>query len=92
MIEFFTGLVGAITMMEPISAITALLMLFIGGLLSIIYWLSKDRKRLLDSLGKKDDKIEAIINKYHAGQTNVTDAMHSIKEVLIELRVLAGRG
>jgi hypothetical protein len=61
------------------EAIIALLLLALLGLL----W---ERKRLLEQLSKKDEKIDKIIDDYHAGNITLADALNSLKNVLFEIK------
>lgn len=90
MAELFASLVAVLSSAGVTSSIL-LLVFMLGGSFAIIGWLLRDRTRLLNALSRKDGKIEGILDKYHTGQIQVSEAMQSIKEVLIELRVLAGR-
>jgi len=87
--SFFLALADALST-GGASLISILLLFILGGMLFIIRWLLKDRKRLITSLGKKDDKIVEIIDKYQESQESSTKAMYSLKEIIIELKVLAG--
>jgi len=91
MVQFFINLFGAFTATDPTSAVNSLLLVIIGGVLVALFWAMRDRKRILNSLSKKDNKIYEIIDKYGEASTSVTKAMHSVREVLIELRVLVGK-
>ncbi len=87
--SFFLTLADALST-GGASLISILLLFILGGMLFIIRWLLKDRKRLITSLGKKDDKIVEIIDKYQESQESSTKAMYSLKEVITELKILAG--
>jgi len=89
--NFFINLMEAFTLGGAAGAVNSLLLIIIGGVLTALFWCMRDRKRLLNSLGKKDDKIFEIIDKYEEASNSVTNAMHSVREVLIELRALVGR-
>lgn len=62
------------------GAITAILLGAIGFLL----W---DRKRLTETINKKDEKIEKIIDDYYKGNLTLTEALNGLKMVLMEIKV-----
>ena len=90
-IQFFINLMEAFSVAGPAGAVNSLLLVIVGGVLVALVWCMRDRKRLLNSLGKKDDKIFEIIDKYEEASSSVTTAMHSVREVLVELRALVGK-
>lgn len=61
------------------GAIIALLVAFIAVLLWHIRQLYKD-------VEKKDDKIEKILDDYHKGNLTLTEALTSLKMVLVEIK------
>jgi hypothetical protein len=61
------------------GAIIALLVAFIGLLCWHIRQLSKD-------VEKKDTKIEKILDDYHKGNLTLTEALTSLKMVLVEIK------
>ena len=61
-------------------AIIAVLVLIIIGLLV-------DRHRLVKDVGRKDEKIEKIVDDYYRGNITLTDALNSLKNVLYEIRL-----
>jgi len=89
--QFLINLLEAFSVAGPAGAVNSLLLVMIGAVLVALFWCMRDRKRLLNSLGKKDDKIFEIIDKYEEASNSVTNAMHSVREVLIELRALVGK-
>lgn len=89
--QFWINLTEAFTVSGPAGAVNSLLLVIVGGVLVALVWAIRDRKRLLNSLSKKDNKIYEIIDKYEIASNSVTTAMQSVKEVLIELRALVGR-
>lgn len=70
------------------AGIVVLTVLLFGGLLIVIGWLIKDRQRLIVSLGKRDDTIRHIIDKYQESQVANINAVNALKEVLLELRAI----
>lgn len=60
-------------------AIMIILLLVIVGLI----W---DRKRLIDDVKKKDDKVEKIVNDYYEGNLTLAGALDSLKSVLYEIK------
>ena len=58
----------------------------IAGLVLFIALLLWERKRLLDINDKKDEKIDRIIDEYHAGNITLADALNSLKNVLFEIK------
>ena len=61
------------------GAIIALLLVFIG----ILIW---DRKRLVQDIEKKDNKLERIIDDYYKGHLTITEALNGLKIVLAEIK------
>lgn len=61
------------------QAIVAILIIF-------IILLCMDRRRLLDEINKKDEKIEKIIDDYHKGNISLTEALVSLRLVLYEIK------
>lgn len=61
-------------------AISACLFLFIIMLLF-------DRKRLLDTIAKKDARIDGVVTDYYKGNLTLAEAMTSLKNVLFELKM-----
>lgn len=55
-------------------------------LISIIVALVWDRKRLQDSLEKKDGKIQEIIDNYHKGNMTMVEAFAGLKILLSEIK------
>lgn len=62
------------------SAVIALLILIIVGLLV-------DRFRLVKDVSRKDEKIEKIVDDYYKGNLTLTEALNSLKTVLYEIRL-----
>lgn len=61
------------------SAVIAILGLIVIGLFI-------ERKRLLEELTKKDNKIEKIIDDYYQGNLSLSEALTSLKIVLYEIK------
>lgn len=61
------------------EGIIAILLLIVIGLI----W---ERKRLLDQLKTKEEKIDKIIDDYHNGNITLADALNSLKNVLFEIK------
>lgn len=61
------------------GALTAVLLAAIGFLI----W---DRKRLTETINKKDEKIEKIIDDYYKGNLTLTEALNGLKMVLMEIK------
>jgi len=74
LVAFFTALLAG----GP-GALIALLVLIIGFLV----W---ERKKLTDTINKKDEKIEKIIDDYYKGNLTLTEALNGLKTVLIEIK------
>ena len=55
-------------------------------LMGIVAFFWFERKRLLDEIKRKDDKIEKIIDDYQKGNTTLTDAFTQLRIVLAEIR------
>lgn len=59
----------------------------IGALLMLaVIMLLMERKRLIEALQKKDDRIDKILSDYHAGNITLTQALESLKGVLNEIK------
>tara|TARA_Y100000034_G_scaffold34222_1_gene41946 strand:- start:16576 stop:16857 length:282 start_codon:yes stop_codon:yes gene_type:complete len=88
--DIILGIINALLQTnDPLmSAIHMLLLAIIFGTLLILSWISKDRKRILTAMKEKDKVILDIIDQYYESQNTTTEAMHSIKEVLIELKTI----
>lgn len=73
-----SSLLGLLLSGSP-HAISAILILFIVLLLF-------DRRRLIDEIAKKEEKIDHIIDDYYKGNVTLADALNSLKSVLSEIR------
>jgi hypothetical protein len=80
LVNIFSDLIGTA------SHVTALFMIIIIGLLFAIHFLIKDRRRLITALGKKDDNILEVINKFEKSQFHTVTAMSKLRELLIEVK------
>jgi hypothetical protein len=58
----------------------------ISMLLVVIALLLFDRHRLNKEIGKKDDKLESIIDDYYKGNLTLAEALNSLKFVLFEIK------
>jgi uncharacterized membrane protein len=58
----------------------------IAVLIIIILFLWYERKRLLEEIEKKDDKIDKIIEDYTKGNVTLSEALNSLKFVLFEIK------
>jgi hypothetical protein len=71
-----------------------LIMILFGGgpqaisafLLLVVGLLFLERRRLLNEITKKDDKIDKIIDDYYKGNMTLTEALNSLKMVLYEIK------
>ena len=61
------------------QAIIALLLAGIAGLFV-------ELRRMRGEISKKDDRIDHIVDQYHAGTISMTEALNALKLVLSELR------
>lgn len=61
------------------QAIIAILLIFIGLLVL-------ERRRLLNDIQRKDDKIEKIVDDYYKGNLTLSEALNSLKIVLFEIK------
>ncbi len=73
------------------SNVLVLCIIIFIGLIMIIIWLLKDRKRLIRTLGKRDDNMVEIIDKFDKSHSAAAVTMAGIRELLIELRALIGK-
>ena len=55
-------------------------------LMGVIAFFWFERKRLLDEVKRKDEKIDKIIEDYQNGNTTLTDAFTQLRIVLAEIR------
>jgi hypothetical protein len=55
-------------------------------LLGFIILLIYDRHRLESEIVKKDEKIEKIVENYYQGNITITEALHSLRLVLTEIK------
>lgn len=58
----------------------------IAILVGIIAFLLWDRKKLVETIDKKEEKIEKIIDDYYQGNLTLTEALNGLKMVLIEIK------
>lgn len=61
------------------EAIIAVLML---GITLLLF----ERKRLLDQLSKKEEKMEKIVDDYYRGNITLSEALNNLKGVLYEIK------
>lgn len=61
------------------GAIISLLIVVIGFLI----W---DRRRILNELNEKDDKLSEVIHNYYEATIDTTKALDSLRMVLIEIK------
>ena len=61
-------------------AVSAILLLFIVIILI-------DRKRLLDTISKKEARLDEIVEDYYKGNMTLAEAMTSLKAVLFEIKM-----
>lgn len=61
------------------AAIIAILLAAVG----VLYL---ERRRLLDEIRRKDDKIDKIIDDYYKGNMTLSEALNSLKNVLYEIK------
>lgn len=61
------------------EAIIAVLML---GITLLLF----ERKRLLDQLAKKEEKMEKIVDDYYRGNITLSEALNNLKGVLYEIK------
>lgn len=71
-----------------VAGVVALSIILFIGLVYCIYWLMKDRNRLIETLGKRDQSLKDLINKYEDSQLANVKAIHALKEVMIELKTI----
>lgn len=74
----FEKLIGALLSGGP-QAIIAILLLFITVLIL-------ERRRLLQSIDKKDERIDKIVDEYHKGNMTLSEALNGLKLVLYEVK------
>lgn len=53
------------------------------GIIGLLIW---DRKKLLESIDKKDERIEKILDDYHKGTITTVEAINSLNIVLAEIK------
>ena len=70
------------------AGIISLTTLIFIGLLCIIGWLIKDRKRILKIVEQKDNTLKCLIDKYSKSSEHNVNAISALKEVLIELKLM----
>lgn len=58
----------------------------IAVLILAVVMLLWERKRLLDQLLKKEEKIDKIVSDYYRGNITLTEALNSLKTVLFEIK------
>lgn len=61
------------------AAIIAILLVAVG----VLYL---ERRRLLEEIRRKDDKIDKIIDDYYKGNMTLSEALNSLKNVLYEIK------
>ena len=81
--------------MNPAQIITQMIPQLLSGggpqvvilmLMGVIAFFWFERKRLLDEVKRKDEKIDKIIEDYQNGNTTLTDAFTQLRIVLAEIR------
>lgn len=60
----------------------AVIALLVGAIVLLIW----DRRKLLESIDKKEEKIEKIIDDYYRGNLTLTEALNGLKLVLMEIK------
>ncbi|WOB78469.1 hypothetical protein [Brevundimonas nasdae] len=63
----------------PESIIAILVILTI-----LLLW---ERKRLLDLIARREEKIDAIVENYYQGNMTLTEALNGVKAVMLEVRL-----
>jgi F0F1-type ATP synthase membrane subunit b/b' len=58
----------------------------IAILVGIIAFLMWERKKLVEAIDKKEEKIEKIIDDYYKGYLTLTEALNGLKMVLMEMK------
>jgi K+ transporter len=58
----------------------------ISGLILFCVLLLWERKRLLDTIVKKDEKLDRMADEYEAANKMVADALKSLTQVMYELK------
>lgn len=46
-----------------------------------------ERKRLLDLIARREEKIDAIVENYYQGNMTLTEALNGVKAVMQEVRL-----
>lgn len=85
MIELITGLAKLLA--AGGNLVVALSIVIFAGLISVIFWLLKDRKRLISALSSRDKRTINFIEKFERSQIVVSQALLGVEKVLIELKV-----
>lgn len=80
-------LVTALSNGDTAGIVILTVMLFAGCIYTTI-WLSKDRKRIIKTVGKRDDDIKELMNKYQESQIANINALTALKELLLEMRAI----
>ena len=55
-------------------------------LVVVIVFLFIERKRLIHDIEKKENKIDKIIEDYYKGNISLTEALNSLRIIMIELK------
>ena len=58
----------------------------IAMLIIVVIALILDRRNLVKSSEKKDEKIDKIVEDFHKGNISITEAMNGVKMVLVEIK------
>lgn len=58
----------------------------VSALVLFIIMLLWERKRLLDQLTRKDDKLDQIVDEYQESNKIVADALKSLTAVMYEIK------
>lgn len=54
--------------------------------IAIIVFLIWDRRRLVEDIKRKEEKIDKILSDYHNGQITITEAINSLRMILVEIK------
>lgn len=60
----------------------AIIAVLIMGIVLLLF----ERKRLLEQLSKKEEKMEKIVDDYYRGNISLSEALNSLKSVLYEIK------
>lgn len=82
--ELITGLANLLA--AGGNLVVTLSMVIFAGLVSVIFWLLKDRNRLISALGSRDKRTINFIERFENSQKAVSLALVAVEKVLIELK------